>query len=100
MEETLISFECAKLVKRKGIILNTQKSYNDCGKLCIQSNYPHYIDNEDISAPTQSHLQKYLREKHNIHINIRYEQHFYISNYKYYHYDISQDFLTDVTEQE
>ncbi len=47
MIEELISFETAKLAKEKGF-------------------------NEQCSAPTQSLLQKWLREVHNIHVNVSY----------------------------
>ena len=70
IEEQLISFQVAKLAKEKGCTLNTPKAYNDNGVLVIQSNYPSYIDELDISAPTpQSLLQKWLREVHGIYIN-------------------------------
>ena len=70
IEEQLISFQVAKLAKEKGCTLNTPKAYNDNGVLVIQSNYPSYIDELDISAPTQSLLQKWLREVHNVSIKI------------------------------
>jgi hypothetical protein len=49
-------------------------------------------------APTQSLLQKWIREIYDIHINIRHEDYFHLSKYKYFHYDISQGSLTDVTK--
>lgn len=56
---------------------------------------------ETFSAPTQSLLQRWLRETHNIHINIRYEE--YVQQnigYKFFHYDISNGVFTDVTENQ
>lgn len=70
MKEKLIKFETAKIAKEKGFNLNTPKAYNDNGVLVIQSNYPSYIDELDISAPTQSLLQKWIRETRGIHIEI------------------------------
>jgi len=71
MEEQLISFETAKIAKDKGFTYAYQ-FYNASGKLqdfgmvggwtnCNEKNY---------AAPTQSFLQKWLREKHQIHIAI------------------------------
>lgn len=45
-------------------------------------------------------IQKWLREKHNIHINIRYEEYFYRSQHKYFHFDINNGSITDVTNQQ
>ena len=65
MEDTLITFETAKLAKKKGFLKewadlaykkDDQKLYGDTG---IYTDYP---------APTQSLLSKWLREKHNIHL--------------------------------
>ena len=65
MEDTRITFETAKLAKKKGFLKewadlaykkDDQKLYGDTG---IYTDYP---------APTQSLLSKWLREKHNIHL--------------------------------
>ena len=61
----LISFETAKLAKEKGFKKLCDFSYDEDGILtgnCEQSY--NYV------APTQSLLQKWLREKHDIHITI------------------------------
>ena len=71
MKEQLISFETAKLAKEKGFDLFTEYGYDKNGKEvnfpCCYNNYP-VIDH--YSAPNQSLLQKWLREKYNIHIDI------------------------------
>ncbi len=89
MKEELISFEVAKLAKSKGFDYPTL--YNHCainglwkpleGKKYSGSAIPANNWNESegtdmgdmivemYSAPTQSHLQKWLREVHNIHVN-------------------------------
>jgi len=93
MIDQLISFETAKLAKEKGFTPNSvicATVYNKSRN--ILSYYPsecfdgkrelddviHYLPSLDwitiekeILAPTQSLLQKWLREKHNIHIVIR-----------------------------
>lgn len=75
MKEQLIKFKTAKLAKSKGFANNsklvesdisTPYVYNDSGLLCNNEN--NYIDEHDIAAPTQSLLQKWLREIHGIHI--------------------------------
>mgnify|MGYP000872082531 FL=1 len=85
MEETLISYETAKLAKEKGYIgriglgykYNTGHYYNDVGELdgdCtnhlrnVIRNKGKDIENPNISAPTQSLLQKWLRDIHNIEV--------------------------------
>lgn len=79
MEETLISFETAKLAKEVKFDLYTQNSYWN-GELTRDTpGYPlengitsqdNYWNFERYYAPTQSLLQKWLRETHNIHISI------------------------------
>jgi hypothetical protein len=97
MEEQLVSFETAKLAKEKGFDIETEyKFYNE-----KEISYKNYADwdireeggysivtvprktgqlkkdlhikfiEEEFPAPTQSLLQKWLREVHNIHIDIR-----------------------------
>lgn len=66
MKEQLISFETAKLAKEKGF---TQKGiypkWRVDGKILVELTNG---DEEYHSASTQSLLQKWLREEHNIHI--------------------------------
>ena len=75
MTDQLISFETAKLAKEKGLNLNFPTAvYIEEGDLWISQN----LLNERITgkpfpkilftAPTQSLLQKWLREEHKIHI--------------------------------
>lgn len=80
MKETLISFETAKLAKEVGFTLQSNpfgyitKFYEPSTKI-IRSYGRHRVKNIDelIYAPTQSLLQKWLREKHNIHISVTLE---------------------------
>jgi hypothetical protein len=82
MKETLISFETAKLAKEKGFNIFQDSWYNKDGEECFIehsdycfSDYFNFkeLDNGELitedgiySASTQSLLQKWLREKHNI----------------------------------
>lgn len=71
MEEQLISFETAKLAKIKGYQEWTRDSYTPYKShayLCI--GHSSINRSKYIAAPTQSLLQKWLREKHNIHTAI------------------------------
>jgi len=78
MKEQLTSYETAVLAKEKGWDGD-------------------FIESHKILT-TQSLLQKWIREIYDIHINIRHEDYFHLSKYKYFHYDISQGSLTDVTK--
>lgn len=73
MEDTIVKYETAKLAKEKGFT-----------KLFMTTDYiPMYIDGELLEgqgeddsrenyclAPSQSILQKRIREKHKLHVNI------------------------------
>jgi len=80
MEEQLVSFKTAKLAKEKGFELNSCSYYELLKEGQLRWKF---IDEEDdsgtwvnedpknrIAAPTQSLLQKWLREAHNIYIEI------------------------------
>ena len=81
MEDTRITFETAKLAKEKGFTQETNRFeipyYNYKGEFkgdVSDWRVRKYIRGEDtsniefVSAPTQSLLSKWLREKHNIHL--------------------------------
>ena len=79
MEEQLISFETAVLAKEKGFKIPTPVMYkgnekryghnNEWGidEQRLDGKFP-YRNQQWYSIPTQSGLQKWLREKHNIHL--------------------------------
>ena len=81
MEDTRVTFETAKLAKEKGFPQETNRLeipyYNYKGEFkgdVSDWRIRKYIRGEDtsdiefVSAPTQSLLAKWLREKHNIHL--------------------------------
>ena len=83
MEDTRVTFETAKLAKEKGFPQETNRLeipyYNYKGEFkgdVSDWRVRKYIRGEDtsdiefVSAPTQSLLAKWLREEHNIHIEI------------------------------
>ena len=71
MKEQLISFETAKLAKEKGVKLDINGLYWEDGSYDSGENALVYEEFQDVmSAPTQSLLQKWLREVHNCFIDI------------------------------
>ncbi len=89
MREQLISFETAKLAKEKGFSVSIVSYYTPKGyqtesedyqtERLAESNwndgqgsYPTKAEEVSCSAPTQSLLQKWLREKYREHIKVTY----------------------------
>ena len=78
MEEQLISFETAKLAKEKGFDEKVYREYDKSGYLRCTSKsadvvlgpYDELLKSTEYPAPTQSLLQKWLREVHKINIFI------------------------------
>ena len=87
MKEQVINYETAKLAKEKGFNIDVVKYYNPKG-YCTESygyqtdryessnwnngqgSYPTLSKDVECSAPTQSLLQKWLREKHELSLEI------------------------------
>lgn len=76
MQEEIVSYETAILAKEKGFDCTIKAHYTKT-KLCTSDivslyNWNSFTDMEHnnyyYSAPTQSLLQKWIRENHNIHI--------------------------------
>ena len=81
MEDARITFETAKLAKEKGFDALCYDAFNSAGNLYSNGWCEYIYDNkveipfrsgvlesQDILAPTQSLLAKWLREEHNIHL--------------------------------
>ena len=73
MEEQLISFETVKIAKEKGFGgegLTTPNGYFRGNNLCNIpcNNKSDFCGKDAFSAPTQSLLQKWLREEYEIHL--------------------------------
>jgi hypothetical protein len=77
MREELISFETAKLAKEKGFDVYCETAYVYRHKEHESEDYvgslTHHPLTCDIGAPTQSLLQKWLREKHNVVVQATYK---------------------------
>lgn len=108
MNEQLISFETAKLAKDKGfqeLVSNCYHNKKLFGSYAMMSeddsafidimdgnelenhNHIDFIDFEDrFSAPTQSLLQKWLREKHHLIIIVAYQYEHDSTPYSYWIY--------------
>lgn len=86
MKDQLISFNTAKLAKKKGFDLLTVNGITEYNVIKSgKYNLPMDWNGSDfISCPTQSLLQKWLREKHNIEvISLRAE------DFMFYKYKVS-----------
>lgn len=74
IHEEICTYEVCKLAKEKGFDVPTHYAYNEnCRKamymeLCLNRNTK---DSRSISAPTQSLLQRWLREEKGVFIEIR-----------------------------
>ena len=76
MEDTLINFETAKLAKEKGFDEKVYREYDKSGYLRCTSKsadvvlgpYDELLKSTEYPAPTQSLLQRWLREVHNIYV--------------------------------
>jgi hypothetical protein len=66
MEETLVSYTTAVLAKEKGFNLRTESLYRSATQII----YSIHGYDFDIAAPTQTALQKWLRDVHKLHIEI------------------------------
>ena len=86
MEDTRVTFETAKLAKEKGFNTLCYDAFNSKGNLYSNGWCEYLYDNkveipfrsgvlesQDILAPTQSLLAKWLREEYNIIVLVDYE---------------------------
>jgi hypothetical protein len=90
MEEQLITFETTKLAKEKGFDIKTKYWYDQTETLNpIRSPRGGMFYTNEGYAPTQSLLQKWLREEHGIHIIC-----FYRASTKSYSINITHTNLT------
>ncbi len=85
MKEDLITFETAKLAKEKGFDEYTMYHYDFGGSEFMDDLKNSEHERDEFSAPTQSFLQKWLRETHNIHIeiNVCYDEKGHMEGYNF-----------------
>ena len=80
--EDYVSFEIAKLLKEKGFDESTIMRYDSNGEISSDGRYGHYNSLKKfdfISAPTLQMAMKWLREEHNIHVEVRITNHSFSS---------------------
>ncbi|HOG38282.1 MAG TPA: hypothetical protein PLD95_02305 [bacterium] len=74
-EEKLVTFNTAKLAKEKGFNVSCLWWYHldtrNCYPLHDVNRVREKFHGKNIHAPTQSFLQKWLREKHNINVLVQ-----------------------------
>jgi|TARA_R110000765_G_scaffold89750_1_gene171057 hypothetical protein len=71
MREQLITFETAKLALQKNFKEEGDYYFNKDNKLNKYRYFEFYEPEDDLLAPTQSLLQKWLREVHNIEVFVK-----------------------------
>lgn len=72
IKEAYVSYEIAKLLKKKGFDERTLYHYTNCDVLQHNIVYNQYKNSEMLnacSAPTHQMVMAWLREKHHIHAN-------------------------------
>jgi len=83
--EDYVSFETAKLLKEKGFDERAKSYYTESGlegyMLALKATKNTELDNRFISRPTLQMAMKWLREVHNIYIDIR--RNLNIFNFRY-----------------
>jgi hypothetical protein len=86
MKEQLINFETAKLAKDRGFDLVCLEPY-------YEGNKEDGWDSQRIERPTQSLLQKWLREEYNTNIWVSCTP--YLNSYTF-NYNLNKEIITDV----
>lgn len=88
-----IGFKTAKLIKEKGLSLNSDTSYDENG-VVLSFSYIHNHPNcsDCYPRPTQSEIQKWLRNIYDIHIVPIIDPHSQVGlyGYKIYGYDTNE----------
>ena len=70
IHEEIVTYEVAKLAKEKWFPQECDLFYNRNGKLCDERNYDSFDNEIGYYAPTQSLLQRWLREEKGIIIDV------------------------------
>jgi len=106
LQDTIISAETFKLAEGKGFDFSNIE-YRDSNTLKLVNNYLerlHYWGSEKeanlIRRPSQSLVQKWLREKYDIHIAVIRQNYFSVLEYKYYYYTVSKGKEYDIFNSE
>lgn len=101
MKEQLITFETAKLAKERGFNEICNSCYDINGEMHNGMNHKNDLGENVYSAPTQSLLQKWVRVKHEIHINLIFDDNtWYIEIGKFTIPDFIPDIEISMTEKD
>ena len=82
--EDYVSFEVAKLLKEKGFGIEEETcgyyptKGDALGRLMFGAEYHHNTSQVQIAAPTQSDAMKWLRENHNVFIEMKRDNQYYL----------------------
>ena len=96
-QETLINFETAKLAKEKGFNIYQNHQYGQSGAIYYYSLYQCKLFGDVYYAPSQSLLQKWLRDKCKLHIEIQLGKDDYqiFYNYRIDKIEFVKNYVTD-----
>lgn len=70
MRETFVQYETAELAERKGFIADTMAFYWKDTKGLVEDTTYAWHHGMHLPAPTQATLQKWLRDRHDIHCEV------------------------------
>ena len=73
IQEDYVSFETAKLLKEKGFDAATFHDYDERGIRWFEEVLVNHNSQGGIACPTLQMAMKWLREKHNLHVDICYD---------------------------
>ena len=74
IKEDYVSFETAKLLKEKGFDEQTRFAYTESGKADFSSLTRYWNQGSLYACPSQSMAMKWLREVHNIQIELNWDK--------------------------
>lgn len=105
MEEKFVGYKLAELAKKKGFNIiqrfsNEASLYNKEKEHAFYANYGFFGSGYNkgyISAPTQSFLQKWLRDIHKIHITVDYSNEH--NKHHYVVYRNSNEYIHNITQE-
>lgn len=102
IHEGICTYEVAKLAKEKGFNVPTAEFYNEDGDIgCYPRAFTHNeFPDGDYAAPTQSLLQRWLREEKALHIQITlWEKGWYYDIWAFEHYEEEKEYSAKMLHQ-
>lgn len=102
IHEEICTYEVCKLAKEKGFNVPTAEFYNEDGNVgCYPRAFPHNeFPDGDYAAPTQSLLQRWLREEKALHIQITlWEKGWYSDIWAFEYYEEEKEYSAKMLHQ-